>query len=337
MKIKLLTAFLLAVAVLTSPSPAQGAAVTYCPDSGAYTRGQVLYGMCWPCLFPILIGAVPVGTRFPDIVAPPVCVCPSKALLGAPTPGTTVRMWKPTHFVETVSEPGCMPTLGQNVKVAGLLGLGLGGSKGDEAESTFRSVHLYSFPTKFIADMVTGAACAEVSGGGLDLLGMTELDPTWSNVVLSQLMNPEALLFNNPVATASCMADAAAAGVYKPIDGMFWCQGSWGNTYPLMGYGSATSVQDASLLAARLVAIQHKRLMMWKTYGPEAVCTDIPYPVMPKQQYRWQIFHPIPQPLFNEWTGRSTLLGREPHHIATVGEDWVQILWRYEECCMGIP
>jgi len=288
MKIKLLTAFLLAVAVLTSPSPAQGAAVTYCPDSGAYTRGQVLYGMCWPCLFPILIGAVPVGTRFPDIVAPPVCVCPSKALLGAPTPGTTVRMWKPTHFVETVSEPGCMPTLGQNVKVAGLLGLGLGGSKGD-------------------------------------------------NVVLSQLMNPEALLFNNPVATASCMADAAAAGVYKPIDGMFWCQGSWGNTYPLMGYGSATSVQDASLLAARLVAIQHKRLMMWKTYGPEAVCTDIPYPVMPKQQYRWQIFHPIPQPLFNEWTGRSTLLGREPHHIATVGEDWVQILWRYEECCMGIP
>lgn len=32
----------------------------------------------------------------------------------------------------------------------------------------------------------------------------------------------------NPIAVAACAADAVAATAGEPLDGMFWCAGSWG-------------------------------------------------------------------------------------------------------------
>ena len=309
-----------------------------CHDSGAITKGKFITGLCYPCIFPIRIaGTGAKGRRFPGDMASAKCLCPSKLLYGAMTPGATYGMWKPTHFVEAVRQPGCFAALGQNIRVGKLLGLQQGGSGRDKQDSGFMSAHMYLFPTGAVLDAFTGMTCSEDSFD-LDLVMITEIDPTYSNPLLSMIINPESFLFANPIANAACMVDAAAASVYRPIKELFWCLGSWGQVYPLSGHqNSRSAVQDASLAGARLVAMQHKRFLMNRTYGNSAVCMAHPMPLYQKQQYRWQIMNPLPQRVKNDWTGAATIISREFRHLPVIGEDWVQVLWRYEECCVNVP
>lgn len=337
-----LVGLLLAAACLTAMAQEGGGASNdpkgaLCPDSGAITSGKFISDLCWGCIFPIRLAGVGGGGKdFPADPAAPVCLCPSKSTFGIPTPGVTLGMWKPTHFVETVSQPGCMPAIGQQANLGSVFDVGHGGSGQNPGDAGFRNVHVYSFPTGAVLDMVTSAACGDESYD-MDMLSLSELDPTWANPSLAMMLSPEANLFNNEIATLACMADAAASTSYRPIQSLFWCFGSWGNVYPQMGYTNARSaVQDASISAARVVALNHKRFLMKKTYGNEAVCTDVFHLPYPKHQYRWQVLYPFPQREGNEWTGASTLNAREWRHLAVTGEDWVQVLWRYEECCVHI-
>jgi conjugal transfer pilus assembly protein TraU len=55
-----------------------------------------------------------------------------------------------------------------------------------------------------------------------DLAYMTEVDPLWNDDSLAFIINPEALLFGNPIAQTACVADSVAAAVYQPIDPLFW-------------------------------------------------------------------------------------------------------------------
>ena len=307
-----------------------------CPKSGALRSGKMISDMCWPCIFPLRFGAPVTSKRFPSDQASPVCVCPSKALMGMPAPGVTFGMWKPTHVVESVRQPGCFPALDTSVKLGKVLSIGKGGEGYEDQYAGFTHVHAYTYPTGAILDMLTSAACA---GNGdsfdIDIIALTEIDPTYVNDPLSMVVNPEAFLFNNPVAVSACMADAAAASIYRPTQALFWCFGSWGGVYPLSGHNNQRSdVAEASLDAAKLVAIQHKRLLMNKTYGNSAVCKSHPMPIYPKQQYRWQMLYPYPQRVANEWTGASTIPLREWRQIPVVGEDWVQVMSSYSECCV---
>lgn len=324
----------------SSVGSAIGGAVSQigCPDSGAITNGGFATDMCWTCLLPIRIaGAGASGRRFPGDMASPVCVCPSKALMGIPTPGVTYGMWKPTHFVENVRKPGCFPAIGQKAKLGKIIGLGQGGKGQEAGVSGYFNSHMYVFPTGAILDAFTSMACSEDSYD-MDLLMITEIDPTYNFGELSMIVNPESFLFNNPIAMATCMVDSVAATAYRPIKELFWCFGSWGQTYPLTGHGNAKSgVQDASLASSRLVAMMHKRGLVKRTYGNDAVCAASFAPFYEKQQYRWQMLYPFPQRFKNDWTGAATILSREHRHAPVVGDDWVQVMWRYEECCVNIP
>lgn len=308
-----------------------------CADSGAITDGKFIDDLCWDCLWPIrLAGMGTDDDKFPSDTAAPICVCPSKSLFGFPTPGLTAGMWKPTHFVETVRKPGCFSALGQETDLGGVQGIEMGGRAVDNKDSGFRNTHLYVFPTGMILDMLVESVCTQESSD-LDLVMLSEIDPTYSDPELSMVVNPEANLFNNEIATAACMVDAVASTAKRPIDQLFWCLGSWGNVYPLSGYNNArSSVQDISLTGARLVAMQHKRMLMQKTYGNGAVCAAQTYFRYPKHQYRWQILFPKPQEDSNDWTGSSTMVDREWRQETIGGGDWVQVLWRYEECCVHI-
>lgn len=308
-----------------------------CPDSGAITQGKFASDLCWSCMMPIRIAGMGGGGRkFPSDMADPICVCPSKSLYGYPTPGVTQGMWKPSHFMESVSKPGCMPAIGEQTDLGDVFDVGHGGNGERPIDAGFKNVHQYSFPVGAILDMVDSYVCSE-DNYDMDLLALSELDPTWANAELSMTLNPDTVLFANEIATVACMADAVASSAYRPIKALFWCAGSWGGMYPQMGYGNARSaVQDASLAAARMVSLEHKRWLMKRTYGNDSVCTDSFNMLYQKHQYRWQILYPIPQKQGNDWTGSSTMLSREFRHIAFVGEDWVQVLWRYEECCVHL-
>ena len=45
-------------------------------------------------------------------------------------------------------------------------------------------------------------------------------------------LNPEAAIFGNPIAQASCAADSIAATAGFSIDALFWCAGCQGSMYP---------------------------------------------------------------------------------------------------------
>lgn len=290
-------------------------------------------------MFPIRIaGMGGGGNSFPSDTASPVCVCPSASLFGIPTPGLTLGMWKPTHLVETVRQPGCFPAIGAKTGLGSVQSLLQGGGEEHEHESGYHSTHIYTFPVAAITDMLTSSACTSSSSYDVDIASISEIDPTHSDPMLSMTVNPEASLFANPVAQAVCMADAAAASATRPLLHIFWCLGSWGNTYPLTGYSNTRSqVQGAGLNGARSLATLHKRGLASLHYGSSAVCSSHPFPMYPKHQYRWQVMYPMPQRSGNDWTGRATILSREWRHVPITGEDWIQVLSTYEECCANWP
>lgn len=144
--------------------------------------------------------------------------------------------------------------------------------------------------------MVTDAVCVAESGGGdMDLAYVSEIDPTWNSDTLAMYTHPEAVLFSNPIAIASCMADAAASTIYKPIPMMFWCHGAHGHAYPFTGNNNVSDpANSTSSAASRALAALHRRGIAKQTYGTMAVCRDHPNPTLPRQQYRLQTMFPIP-------------------------------------------
>lgn len=324
-------ALAMALAAFGVSAPAQAE----CPDAKTFSSGAFMSDLCWDCMYPVQIAGATSGNGFPDDVARS-CTCPSVLLFGTPTPGVVFGMWKPTHLVETVRQPGCFPTIGQEMDLND--SLQHGGGDRDSEQSAYHSTHVYTFPVGAILDMLTNSACTTSSSYDVDIASISEIDPTHSDPMLSMSINPEASLFANEVAQAVCIADALAASVYKPILHVFWCMGQWGNTYPLTGYANHRSpVQAAGVHGARALAIMHKRGLANLHYGDSAVCSSHPFPVIPKQQYKWQVLYPMPQRNGNDWLGRSTLLSREWRHQPIVGEDWVQVMSTYENCCIHVP
>ncbi|VDB02534.1 hypothetical protein BANRA_05466 [Klebsiella pneumoniae] len=111
----------------------------------------------------------------------------------------------------------------------------------------------------------------------LDIMYMSELDPTWNNDELAFFTNPEAAAVANPIAAAACTADAVSSTAGKPLKQLFWCAGSWGTLYPFSGNqnGGKGVIRDSSLLSTRVLAALHRRGLAWKTMGSEAMCRGV--------------------------------------------------------------
>jgi len=316
-----------------------------CNDAGLFSGG-LFSKVCWTCFFPITIGGSKIGAgTLPLGRAGPACVCPGR-FLGIPTPGITVGTWQPMRIVELVrSGTGCSPTLGSTFDLfdggspygAFLQGGGSRSSASASEEGSYYNAHVLAFPIGQLTDMLTDSVCAAEAGASdADLLYASELDPTWNNEELAMFTTPEAVLFANPAAIAACAADAVAASTVQPIPGLFWCAGSWGSLYPFTGIGGRDSEPAAASLAAtRIIAAMHRRGLARLAMSPAAVCQDIPWPTLPKNQYKLQTIHPIPEVTGNHWIGASTFRWGEWRNVPAVGEDFVFLKWTFQECCMN--
>lgn len=58
---------------------------------------------------------------------------------------------------------------------------------------------------------------------------------------LTSILNPEAVIFANPIAQGACAADAVASAAKTSVDALFWCAGSQGSMYPFNGWVSNES------------------------------------------------------------------------------------------------
>lgn len=291
---------------------------------------SLITDVSWECMLPIRIGGVvemgPNEGDPSDDTPPMVCVCS-----GGPVPkiGITVSFWEPSHLIETVHEPYCLYALGMqlaNPKV---------GQQGGTVHHTnsdrrhFQQMHMYQFPVWSMMDMFLDVPCIEKNE--FDVTMMTELLPTWSNDLLSAMINPEAVLFANPASIMACMADAASSLFNKPLDMLFWCMGSWGTAYPLAGTitGSDT-VQANAALAARGIFLSG-RLGMLKDIAVSG-CGYAYTPIWNKSHYKLQMMRPVKDRC--RTIGKQGMTWTSGKQKMINGDNYAWMMFRKVNCCL---
>jgi len=282
----------------------------------------------WKCMFPLTIAGVTLmsGEGEKGDIGNPICVC--KTHSGVPYFGLKTQFWEPSRLIDTVSEPYNMMLLGTNMGGTGKAKLGGSVHTTDGSTRAFQQMHYYMFPIWQILDMFTDIPCIESEG--FDIPIMTELVPTWNNDTLAMIMNPEAILFGNPVSAIACSADSVAALVGKPIDYLFWCMGSWGNVYPLAGSITSTDYVEANAgLAARAIYFAARTALLWEDASNG--CTAHIATIWSKSRYRLQLAKPNTSseclPI-----GRDALLWGAGAHDLT-DDNFLWTMFTKRDCC----
>jgi conjugal transfer pilus assembly protein TraU len=301
-----------------------------------------LSDICWSCVLPLSIGTAAVGDfgNQEDVPAfnpaNPVCHCGANPIVGL-----ALGFWEPARIVEVVRRPFCLPTLGGVDLSPGIPAPAHGRHTtlyGDK--EVFYQAHFYANPVLYWLEVLGDYPCLEQ--GGLDLAYLTEVDPLWNDDELTLILNPDAVLFANPVAVAACAADCIAASLGFGLEKLFWCAGCQGVLYPMDGWvsGHMGGVRSSLLLAQRLTAKMHRELVSWAYHGEKGLCGPYYQPAMDKRAYKTQMLFPVPntqktlgkccQPF-----GRQTVLWGAGREIPARGEDFSYLLFRKKNCCAG--
>ena len=304
--------------------------------------------VCWQCIFPISIGSVAFDFGQEDIDNPasPICVCP------IPLPpyfrvGLEVGFWEPARTIEVTRTPFCFPSLGGFYMDSGRYAPPGGQdhiAPDKVTKGSFYQVHYYVNPILYYLEVLLDDQCLE--SGAYDLAYMTEYDPAWHSDELTAILEPEAALFANMVAVASCSADCVAASTGFGIKEMFWCSGCNGTVYPMNGNVPVHigGVQASSLLVHRMLAKMHRQLITRQWHGESAVCESQFAPLMDKTGYKTQMVYPIPVTSGTDGTGpdrccqplgRTTQIWGMGREYPIRGEDFSYQVFRKRNCCMS--
>lgn len=309
-----------------------------CPDAEVLSA-KLITDVCWACLFPVRIAGLEMfGGDKPSRAASSFgCMCKDGA--GVPHFGLSVGMWEPARLVEAVHSPSCSPTLGGiHLPIGNRRLLGTAGGRSDDAsDGAFFNYHWYAFPLLLMLDLLWEDRCNADGFVDLDLMYLSEIDPTWNNSELAFFTNPEAAVFASPLAQAACLADGVSATAGVPRDELFWCAGTWGFLYPFAGkQADGSRVRESSLTLARSLASLHRRGLARRTMGHDAMCKSPIDLFIPKSQYKITQFYPLAE------TQRAHVIGESPYRwgqwrsIPATGEDHVYILWRWNDCCVTL-
>ena len=298
--------------------------------------------ICWSCILPISIGGATIANLRgqSDIANPPspLCSCGTN-----PTIGLSVGFWEPVRQVDVVRKPFCLTALGGIDLDPGIPAPEAARFTRPEADGdagAFYQVHWYTNPVMYWLEVVADFPCLE--SGSFDLVYMTEVDPLWADDELSLILNPDALLFANPVAVAACAADCVAASTGFGLRDLFWCAGCQGGVYPLNGHVPyhVGGVRTATLMAQRMTAKMHRELLAWGWHGSAGLCGPYYLPVMDKTAYKTELTYPIPatDKLDGKCChpfGRTTVDWGAGKEYPVQGEDFSFLLFRKRNCCVG--
>lgn len=329
-----------AATIITVGPAAEPAAEPACPDAGLLGAG-LISNICWDCIFPIQIAGQPF-TRADQGGAPSaaastsgLCLCNDP--LGVPNPGITLGLWEPAKLVELVRTPGCSPLLGgTRIDSVERIHRGTrGGYAQDNGDKAFFHYHMWAFPLLSVLELFSDDSCVDDGFVDIDVLYFSELDPTWNHDELAIFLNPETAAVANPIAQAACIADAVAATVGEPIDTLFWCAGGQ-SLYPLTGNHLVKTSQPrtTNLLAIRAIAALHRRGLMMRTMGDDALCKGVIEPFLPKSMYNLSVAYPEPEANNRHAIGEPSLRWGEHRMIPGIGEDFLYLIWRWNDCCL---
>jgi len=316
----------------------EGAAHAFCnPTNGLIN----LFGVvAWENVLPIKIGGIPILPApadivdTPDLTSLPVCSCP------VPHPpwvavGIPVSFWEPARIIEAVKDPYCMPTLGVTIAnpAPGTLGGGnLVRTSGQVTAGTFSQIHYFVSPLMALMGLVDSSLCSGMETS-FDIAYLTELDPLWNSDSLAALINPEALLFGNPLAAMSCLADSMSAQFGLPLDPLFWCMGSFGSAYPLTGHTSDDNyTEGAAALSSRFIYKMGRELLL--SDPAITLCGSLPTPIWVKSHYRLQIITPVPGGMGIP-IGRMATIWGWGKNLPPGSDNFSFLMFRKRGCCGG--
>ena len=331
-----LSVLLALVAGAFTALPAQAAGPGVC--TGHFVNP--ITDVCWSCLFPLSVGGLSIWpSAKADTGNPvlPVCAC------GTPVPriGIAMGFWEPVRLADVTMKPWCFVNLG-GIKLDPGFDIGFKSMAGPSAVGGGQQmtgawhVHWYMYPLIYWLQLIGDWLCLEA--GSIDILYLTEIDPLWQDSELTLIINPEAVIFANPLAVAACAADCALASARLPNDPLFWCAGCQGTMYPLNGNISAQygHVQGSRLALDRFAFKLHREGVAWGTSGSAALCGPYIQPIMKKSQYRFQMVNPVPS-TFGPGTcppiGATTAVG-SGQMVPVIGEDMGYLVWRKRNCCV---
>ena len=290
-------------------------------------------------MFPMTLGSGTMVTNnqedIPTGASSFLCACPDP-----PGVGVATGFWEPVRMVDVVRSPFCMVGLGGVSLDPGLdVPRGARWLADNKTQRSFYQVHWYVNPILYYMEVILDDPCLEK--GTLDVAYITEVDPLWNDDELTAIINPEAVLFANPVSQAVCAADCIAATSGFPIDDLFWCAGCQGSIYPMNGNVAyhIGGVKASVLLVERMAAKMHRQLTTWSAYGDSGLCGYYMQPIMAKSQYKMEMLYPIPntskdaagrccQPM-----GRTEILWGSRKEYPIDGEDFNYLLYRKRNCC----
>jgi hypothetical protein len=167
--------------------------------------------VCWSCLFPLSVG----GLKIWPSGRPDTAIRLRRSAPAAPLPriGISVGFWEPARLADVTMKPWCFPNLG-GIRIAPGFDIGQGylagpSMVGGRSQSTAKwHVHWYVYPLLYWMEILTDFVCFEQAS--FDIAYMTEIDPLWQDDSLTALINPEAIVFANPIAQAACAGDCIA-------------------------------------------------------------------------------------------------------------------------------
>lgn len=268
-----------------------------CQDARIFEK--VFNQVCWDCFLDDL-SLFGVGNK-PDGAAQtaPACMCVDD--LGVPEFGYPLSMWTPQKLNEVTTIPWCSPSLGgirlqDTLQGLGYQTTGSGSGMTETKASAFYQYHYFTYPLMAMLEMLILPSCYD-GFQDFDLMYISEIDPTWNNDLLALVLNPEAIIFSNPIALAYCSADCVAVTAGTAIESSFPCAGCDGNLYPFTGhvYPQPDPVAASSLISQRVLASLHRRGLARRSIGNEAMCEPEFYPMLPRSQYKFSMLYPIPE------------------------------------------
>ena len=314
-----------------------------CVDSGLLSS-KMITNTCWTCIFPIIMLGAAIGAdkdEAPaDRVKQVVCLC--NDTLGVPYPGYTYGFWYPSKLIEFVRMAGCLSALGGETLSFSKHGQGtweVDEFTEEDSNATSVHYHYYSFPILLILNMFAKTECVKDHYADIDLLYMSEVDPTWYDDEICYFTNPESIMVANPIALLACTPEAlSATALGKPIDSLFWCAGSWGPVYPFTTniHGGGGSMRHSSLLTTRVLAALHRRFFLKRTYGKDAMCKSTLAFFIPKTQYKITMMYPVPEKKSAHVIGQSELFWGTSRIVPVTGEDPIYLIWNWNDCCMSM-
>ncbi|MES0864804.1 conjugal transfer pilus assembly protein TraU [Ruegeria sp. SCPT10] len=293
--------------------------------------------ICWDCIFPISVGAISLGgggRPDTDNQSFPLCICPGIP----PRLGLAIGLWEPARLVDVANEAGCFVNMGFDLDF-GLLALERSSVTQQSGASTGSSwqAHCYFYPLISWLGVIVDGLCLQ--NAQFDVAYISEIDPLWQDAELNNLINPEAVLFANPIAQAACAADCVTASSGNlPMDSLFWCAACGGSIYPIQGDVAADvgGVMASQVVATKLVARMHHLFVARRTADSSALCNTESQPIINKSQYRMQITRPVPKTSGRYGCGP---MGFSPQYVDRLrefpyrGESFGWLMWRKRNCC----